>query len=116
VALTFTLSADGRTATWTVPGTGLAAGRYTLRLSPAGITDLSPNANPLTRDYARTFAVLPGDFDGNGVVNAKDVSGIKKKLTTNPAKVSLWADLNADGVVDQADMAVATGRLNTRLA
>jgi subtilisin-like proprotein convertase family protein len=116
VPLTFTLSADGRTGIWTVLGAGLTAGRYTVRLSAAGVTDLSPNANPLARDYARTFAVLPGDFDGNGVVNAKDVSGIKKKFTTNPAKVSLWADLNADGVVDQADLAVAVGRLNTRLS
>jgi hypothetical protein len=44
------------------------------------------------------------------------VSGIKKKFNTNPAKVSLWADLNADGVVDQADLAVAAGRLGTRLS
>ena len=116
VGLTFTLSADGRTGVWTVPGGGLPAGRYTMRLSAAAVTDLSPNANPLARDFARTFAVLPGDFDGNGVVNAKDVTGIKKKFSTNPAKVSLWADLNADGVVDQADLTVAAGRLNTRLS
>ncbi|HVK07938.1 MAG TPA: S8 family serine peptidase [Gemmataceae bacterium] len=114
VTLNFEMSADGRTGAWTVPGTGLAAGRYTLRLSAVGVTDL--NANALARDYARTFGVLPGDFDGNGVVNAKDVSGIKRKFTTIPAKVSAWADLNADGVVDAADLAVVTTRMNTRLS
>ncbi|HVK07941.1 MAG TPA: ELWxxDGT repeat protein [Gemmataceae bacterium] len=103
VPLTFT--AGTRSGAWTFAA--LPAGRYTLRLTGAAVLDV--NGNAVAQDYVRSFAVLPGDFDGNGLVDGRDASGIKKKFQKNPLKANRFADINGDGVVNQADLNVATG-------
>jgi VCBS repeat-containing protein len=99
-------NATTRTATWTFGA--LAKDRYSLRLSGT-VQDLAGNA--LGADWARSFAVLPGDFDGNGVVNATDVSGVKGQK----GKANANADINGDGVVNDADTARVTANLGQRL-
>lgn len=53
---------------------------------------------------SQTFAVLPGDFDGNGVVNLKDIQGVATALN---GPYNVLADLNGDGVVNSADVALS---------
>ena len=110
VNLTFTAPGANRTAVWTVTGPELAIGRYTLRLNAGLVSDL--NGNLLARDYTRSFGLLAGDFDGSGKVTAADLTAIRKSFQTNPAKVNRFADVNGDGVVDQADADLATANLN----
>jgi hypothetical protein len=108
VATTFGgFNATTRTATWTFAA--LAKNRYSLRIAGT-ITDQSPSANAIGADWARSFAVLPGDFDGNGVVNSTDVSGVKKQK----GKANANADINGDGVVNDADTASVTANQGTR--
>jgi hypothetical protein len=57
------------------------------------------------------------------VVNALDVADLKKRLTRRPNDgvtgadaYSVFADLNADGVINALDVASVKRRLNTRLS
>jgi VCBS repeat-containing protein len=106
VTTNFSFNAATRTGTWTFGA--LAKGRYNLRLTGT-VQDLAGNA--LGADWARSFAVLPGDFDGNGVVNATDVTGVKGQK----GKANASADINGDGVVNDADTARVTANLGSRL-
>jgi hypothetical protein len=73
-------------------------------------------------DFDFRINVLRGDADGNGAVNALDLSVIKQRLNktaTNPgttgATYSPFADLDANGAINALDLSSARGRLNTRL-
>ncbi|HVK07937.1 MAG TPA: tandem-95 repeat protein [Gemmataceae bacterium] len=100
-----------RTAVWNLAG--LVPGTYTLRLAGAAVVDI--NGNALTGDYVRTFGILPGDFDGNGLVDNRDLTGIKRKYQKNPAKANRFADINGDGIVSVLDYNTAKGVLGSRL-
>jgi hypothetical protein len=104
VPLTLSYDAATRTATWTTAA-ALGIDRYTLRLSAAGVQDGSGNA--LSSDWAKAFAVLPGDFDGSGVVDDTDFAGIQANFSRPGLPVSRWADVNGDGRVDAADLNTA---------
>ena len=52
----------------------------------------------------QTFSVLPGDYDGNGVVNLLDLNAVRNAAQPNRPYDAL-ADLNGDGVVNAADVA-----------
>jgi hypothetical protein len=112
VPLTFGFNPATRTATWTTTA-GLAIDRYTLRLSGAGVLDGS--GNRLSGDWARAFAVLPGDFDGNGIVDDADMAGIQKNFSRPGVPVNRWADVNGDGVVDAADLNAAVPNKGRRI-
>jgi VCBS repeat-containing protein len=100
-----------RTAVWDLAG--LTPGTYTLRLSGASVLDINGNAVP--GDYVRTFGILPGDFDGNGLVDNRDLKGIKKKYQSNPAKADRFADINGDGLVNVLDYNTAQAALGSRV-
>lgn len=101
----FGYDAARRTARWDL-ATPAADDRLTLRLT--GAADASGN---VLSPWARTFSLLTGDFDGNGVVTAADASGVKKKAgTTNP-----WADVDGNGIVDAMDEATAKANKGHRL-
>ncbi|MBO0699046.1 MAG: tandem-95 repeat protein, partial [Zavarzinella sp.] len=112
VALNFNFNPATRTATWTSP-TALAIDRYTLRLSAGGAVDAW--GNPLGGDWAKAFAVLPGDFDGNGFVDNADLTGIGKSFSRPGRPVNRWADVNGDGVVDAADLNAASQNQGKRI-
>ena len=86
---------------------------YTLRVTGTGVRDI--NGNPLPGDYVRTFGILPGDFDGNGLVDNRDLNGIKRKYQSNPALVDRFADINGDGVVNVQDYNIAKAALGNRI-
>jgi hypothetical protein len=73
-------------------------------------------------DFDFRINVLRGDADGNGAVNALDLSVIKQRLNktatapgTTGATYSPFADLDANGAINALDLSAARGRLNTRL-
>jgi VCBS repeat-containing protein len=113
VPLTFTAPGANRTAVWTVSGPDLPIGRYSLRLNASLVSDL--NGNLLARDYTRSFGLLPGDFDGSGRVTAADVASIRKNFQVDPTKTNRFADVNGDGVVNQADADLASANLGKTL-
>ena len=112
----FTYNSSSRDATWTLP---VALGADRLRLSldnTLGVT-VDPSIK-LLGSTAWTFDVLPGDYDGNGVVNIADALAIRNQTASfhaPGAAPSVWADLNGDGVVDITDVNLAKSRVGTRL-
>ena len=111
-ATNFSYNAATRIATWT-PTAPITSGRLTIQLDRTSVVDTSNN--PLTAGWARTFGVLAGDFDGNGIVDKKDLAGIKKKFTRKRVPLSRLADINGDGTVNQADLDIAKANLGKRL-
>ncbi len=66
--------------------------------------------------YSLNFAVLAGDFNGDGVVNSQDMVGIRNQIQeTGPPELRIWADINGDGAIDISDFTVARKRLGKRL-
>lgn len=101
-----------RTATWT-PVDPIVDGRTTIRLSATGVEDTSGNL--LTKDWVRSFGLLAGDFDGNGIVNQADLKAIKKRFTKPKVALARLADVDGNGVVNQADLDRATSNMGQRL-
>jgi VCBS repeat-containing protein len=113
-AVDFTSAYDPVTRTLAlVRPEGLPIGRYTLRLSGAAVVDSAGNA--LTANWAKTFAVLPGDFDGNGRVDNTDLLRIRRNYTRPGRVLNRMADVNGDGVVDVQDYNLASGNRGRRV-
>ena len=112
ISTTFNYDAATRTATWT-PTVAVGDGRVTVRLIGALVTDTSGNA--VAADWARTFGLLTGDYDGNGLVDNRDLAAIKKKLTRPGVAYDRFADVDGNGVVNQADVTKATANKSRRL-
>ncbi len=67
---------------------------------------------------AMKFAVLPGDVNGDGVVNLADATLVRNEMQgTGDGDPSMmgWADVNGDGVVDFNDFLAVCIRVGTRL-
>jgi hypothetical protein len=94
-------NAATRTATWTFAPIGID--RVTLQLSAAGVIDIAGNS--MAADYTASFGVLPGDVDGNGIVDSVDVG--KAKKTTS----GIFADINGDGKINTADSTFVSGQV-----
>jgi hypothetical protein len=101
-----------RTATWT-PTVPIENTRVTIWLAGGLVADASGNL--LTKDWARSFGVLSGDFDGNGVVNDRDAAGIRKKFTRPGLAHNRFADVDGNGIVDQTDLDKAKANKGRRL-
>jgi subtilisin-like proprotein convertase family protein len=104
VTLNFSYNTASRTGTWTVAG-GLLIDRYSMHLDASLVTDAS--ANELGGDWAKSFAVLPGDLDGNGLVDDSDLRGIQSGFTVPGRPVNRLADVNGSGAVNTADLDAA---------
>jgi len=103
-ALNFSYNAATRTATWS-RATGLPIDQYSLRLDGSLVADV--NGNAMAGIWAKSFAVLPGDFDGNGVVDDVDLAGIQANFSQPGRILNRFADVNGNGVVDATDLEVA---------
>jgi hypothetical protein len=66
--------------------------------------------------FAANFSVLPGDINGDGVVNAQDMVLARNASqgTGDPLQIG-WADLDGDGAVNLNDITAVRKRLGTRL-
>ena len=62
----------------------------------------------------QTFSVLPGDYDGNGVVNLLDLDAVRSAAKPGQP-YDIFADLNGDGLVDAADVALAVKFAGSKL-
>jgi hypothetical protein len=93
------------TARFTVQGIALAPGDYEFILAGTGILN-NKNA-PMQTDYILQFHLLPGDADGNRVVNDRDLYSEWQTLLQPVAARNIAAsDLDGDGKVDMNDVAV----------
>lgn len=113
---TFGYTSSSDEAKWTLPS-ALGIDRYLLNLDNtlAAAVDHTINIMGTT---SWNFSVLPGDFDGDGIVGTADLTGVHSQMpqylgTTQTA--SVWADINGDGVVDVNDYNLVKKYLNTKL-
>jgi hypothetical protein len=99
-------------ATWTLPS---ALGIDRLMMALDGVTfgsDPSISVNHL----GTNFAVLPGDFNGDGVVDGQDMVGIRNEIQgTGPPDLRIWADIDGSGTLDFNDYVKARKNLGARL-
>ncbi|MDX2039308.1 MAG: Ig-like domain-containing protein [Isosphaeraceae bacterium] len=65
-------------------------------------------------DFLRELEVLPGDVDGNGVVDAKDVNDVRNVII-GILPPSVFTDLDGDGVTDATDYDLVRRRTGRRL-
>jgi RHS repeat-associated protein len=93
-------------ATFTLP-TALGVDRLMLALND-GVTARSDPAIPLAPFTPKGVAVLPGDVNGDGAVNASDM--VLEALATRQSYVPM-ADLDGDGFVDLDDVQLVRRRI-----
>ena len=55
---------------------------------------------------ARTFGRIPGDVNGDGVVNAADLSFVLSNIGRPVTDANRAADINGDGVINAADLSI----------
>ncbi len=109
----FNFNASTNTATWVLNRTvGIDRLRLTLRANR--IRDLSNNILGAS-DILYGVRVLPGDFDGNRVVDNRDVRGVRQAIPASaPPLNKIFADINGDGSVTSQDIEEVNRRLGTR--
>ncbi len=112
----FTYNQSSHAAIWTRP-TALGIDRYLLNLD----NTLAAAVDQTIDLYGTTswnFSVLPGDFDGDGIVGTADLTAVRDQMPQYLGlgqTPSVWADINGDGVVDVNDYTLVKKLLNTRL-
>jgi len=98
------------TATWTFPGLAggvLPDGNYSLSLAAAAVTDAVGRA--LGADTTVGFHVLRGDANGDRAVNDLDLYRVWTESQRPAGQQAAAADLDGDGTVDAADLAIVAG-------
>ena len=100
---------------WTLP-TPLGIDRLMLQLDGTSATGVhTPGSDiPLSSNFSEGFSVLPGDFNGDGVVSVLDAVGVLN-LTAPGSTYSVWADLEGTGVVDFNDYLDVRKRIGWQL-
>jgi hypothetical protein len=99
------------TETWTLP-TAIGIDRLMLALDQAHTVAATAPALTLFGLSSQAFSILPGDFNGDGVVSSADMTDINNATV---GAYDIWADLNGDGVVDINDVKVARSKIGTSL-
>jgi hypothetical protein len=116
----FNYDSASHTATWTLP-TALGVDRLMLALdgdTEDGHIGVHNSANTFVGDFSLGFAVLPGDFTGDGVVTAQDAVGVRNQMPpylSLGAIPSVFADLDGSGIVDVSDYNQVRRRIGQRL-
>ena len=95
-------------ASWNLP-TAIGIDRLMLALDQAHITASSLT---LFGTSSLAFSVLPGDFKGDDVVSAADMTGVNNEIGQ---PYDVWADLNGTGTVDFSDVQFARSKIGTEL-
>jgi hypothetical protein len=99
-------------ATWTLPS---ALGVDRLMMTLDGVVFAADKTIPVNR-LGTSFSVLPGDINGDGVVNAQDLVLVRNAiLGTGDPKWIGWVDLDGSGTVGPVDLNIVRKRLGTRL-
>jgi subtilisin-like proprotein convertase family protein/subtilisin family serine protease len=99
--------------TWSINTVSQGTLNTVLRASGLNfIADTAGNRLLGGTNFTRTLRILWGDFTGDGVVNAADLSGVSSR-TTQP--YNLFADINGDGVVNATDVGLVRQRVGRRL-
>jgi hypothetical protein len=98
------------TATWSLP-TAIGVDRLMLALETMNITSVSGSLS-LYGTTSKAFSVLPGDFNGDGVVSAADMTGVIGEVGQT---YDVWADLDGSGTVDSNDAKIARSKIGTKL-
>lgn len=84
----------------------LKSGVYQLKISVNNATKVLDGT--LTRVIK--FRVLEGDVDGNYVVDRTDLEVLKKYFSQRANNENVRADLNANGIINSADVTIAISR------
>jgi hypothetical protein len=104
-----------RTATWLIqtPPSGLSAGRLTFALDGSATGILETSGNPIG-DRTLSIILCAGDFNGNGHVLASEVTTIARWLGLPAVGSRLFADIDGNGIISAADVALATANSDRR--
>ena len=89
--------------TWNLP-TAIGIDRLMLALDQANTVAANAPSLKLFGLTSQAFSVLPGDFNGDGVVSSADMTDVEQ---LRPGPYDIWADLNGDGTVDINDVKLA---------
>jgi uncharacterized delta-60 repeat protein len=92
------VSADGRTVTLNLTNVSNA---QTISLTLSGVND-----GTSTRNVAVQMRVLIGDTNGNGVVNASDVSQTKSRSGQAATAANFRSDVTGNGMISASDLAL----------
>ena len=90
--------------------TGVLSGQ-TIQITLAGIDD-----GTSVSDLVIPMSVLLGDTNGNGTVNATDISNIKAQSGHSITSSNFRDDLNADGSINGSDVAFVKSKSGTALS
>jgi hypothetical protein len=99
-------------ATWTLPS-ALGVDRFLMALDGATFAD---DHTISVSPFNMSFAVLPGDINGDGAVNSQDMVLARNAIqgTGDPSMIG-WADIDGDGVPNVNDLSFVRKRLGTHL-
>jgi Bacterial Ig-like domain (group 3)/MBG domain (YGX type)/Dockerin type I domain len=116
----FSDDAASHKARWTLP-TALDVDRLMLALdgddaASDGHDGIQSNPDIYLGPFSLKFAVLPGDFNGDGVVNAQDMVGVRNQMqgTGDPSQIG-WADFDGNGVINIDDYNLVRKRIGKHL-
>jgi MBG domain (YGX type)/Bacterial Ig-like domain (group 3)/Dockerin type I domain len=109
----FSYNAKTFAAIWTLP-TPIGIDRLMLKLNGEVAPPVTGSgANIAANAFSDSFAVLPGNVNGGGVVTVTDANTVKNDM--NARKYSVWADVDGNGVVNQTDYNNVKKRIGNRL-
>jgi hypothetical protein len=97
----FTYNPANFKATWTLPS-AIGVDRLMLSLDGETAPPVSGSGPDIGADpFSDSFAVLPGDVSGDGVVASNDAVLVRNQILAGT--YNIWDDVNGDGVVDLTD-------------
>jgi hypothetical protein len=105
---TGTVAATGQLALVTVNTVGITSGRYDLILNPptTGPTALAVVTTSLVNGWIQIAAARPGDFNGDGAVDAADLALWRENYGLTDAAKPPQGDADGDQVVDGDDFLI----------